>query len=163
MKWNAYWRLMRFDKPVGTLLLWFPTAWALWFANKGMPSLRLLFLFFMGTVFMRAAGCVMNDIADRNVDKHVMRTQNRPLTSGEIHLFEAIAVLFCLLCAALMVLMLLPSQCFFWAILALAITFVYPFCKRFINAPQMVLGLAFSMGIPMAYVASGVPFDSQML
>lgn len=163
MNWNAYWRLMRFHKPVGTLLLWFPTAWALWIANKGMPSLRLLALFFIGTVLMRAAGCVMNDIADRNIDKHVYRTQTRPLTSGEVHLFEALVLLFSLLLGAFLVLMLLPQGCVAIAIVALLITIIYPFCKRFLNAPQFVLGLAFSMGIPMVYIASGVPFDWQMV
>lgn len=163
MKWNAYWRLGRFDKPVGILLLWFPTAWALWIANQGRPPLKLLLLFTLGTIFMRAAGCVMNDIADRHVDKHVARTKSRPLTSGEINLFEAFAVLLVLLIGSLLILINLPVGCFYLALIALFITVLYPFCKRFLNAPQLVLGLAFSMGIPMAYSASNVAFDGSML
>lgn len=161
MNWNAYWRLMRFDKPVGTLLLWFPTAWALWCANRGLPSTQILLAFFAGTVVMRAAGCVINDIADRHLDKHVARTKSRPLTSGEVTLISAMILLFLLLCVALLILLTLPRSCVIWAVLAVVITFIYPFCKRFINAPQLVLGMAFSMGIPMAYAASGVPIDAQ--
>ena len=161
MKWNAYWRLMRFDKPVGILLLWFPTAWALWLANKGLPSFQLLLLFLCGTVFMRAAGCIVNDIADRHIDKHVARTQLRPLTSGEVNLTEAFILLILLFLAALFVLIQLPYKCIYIGIVALFISLLYPFCKRFLNAPQLILGLAFSMGIPMAYVASGVSLNSE--
>jgi 4-hydroxybenzoate polyprenyltransferase len=163
MKWNAYWRLMRFDKPVGILLLWFPTAWALWLANNGVPSLKLFLLFLSGTVLMRAAGCVINDIADRNIDKHVTRTKLRPLTSGEVSLTEAFILLCLLLFAALLILINLPWNCFYLGLIALFISFLYPFCKRFLSAPQLVLGLAFSMGIPMAYVASNVPLNSQSI
>lgn len=163
IKWNAYWRLCRFDKPIGTLLLWYPTAWALWIANKGYPNLKLCLLFFLGTVFMRAAGCVINDIADRDIDKHVSRTQSRPLAANEISIIGAFAVLGLLLFAALIVLLHLPLSCYPWALLSVFVTFLYPFCKRFISAPQMVLGLAFSMGIPMAYTASGVPLDVSTL
>ncbi len=163
MKWNAYWRLLRFDKPVGILLLWYPTAWGLWFANGGFPPLKLLFLFLSGTVLMRAAGCVINDIADRDVDLHVARTQSRPLTAGEVSVTEAFILLIALLLGALIVLVNLPKDCFYWALFSLAITVIYPFCKRFFDAPQMVLGLAFSMGIPMAYVASGTPLDNQFI
>ncbi|MCW8407622.1 4-hydroxybenzoate octaprenyltransferase [Legionella sp. PATHC035] len=155
MKWNAYWRLMRFDKPVGILLLWYPTAWALWLANKGEPSLRLFLLFLSGTVLMRAAGCVINDIADRNIDRHVARTKLRPLTAGEVTLPEAFLLLIALLLAALFILIQLPRNCFYLGLIALFVSLLYPFCKRFLDAPQLILGLAFSMGIPMAYVASG--------
>ena len=163
IKWGAYWRLCRFDKPIGTLLLWYPTAWALWIANKGYPDLRLCLLFFLGTVFMRAAGCVINDIADRNIDKHVSRTLHRPLAANEISLLGAFTALGLLLFAALLVLINLPLSCYPWALLAVFVTFLYPFCKRFINAPQMVLGLAFSMGIPMAYAASNVAVNRETL
>lgn len=156
MKWGAYWRLMRFDKPIGILLLWFPTAWALWLANKGAPSLRLFLLFLSGTVIMRAAGCVMNDLADRDIDKYVARTQKRPLTAGEVSLTEVGVLLLLLLTAAFLILINLPWNCIYLGFIALFISFLYPFCKRFLNTPQLVLGLAFSMGIPMAYVASGV-------
>lgn len=157
---NAYWRLMRFNKPVGILLLWYPTAWALWLASQGRPSLLLCSLFLTGTVLMRAAGCVINDIADRHIDKHVQRTKLRPLTSGEITLPGAIICLGLLLLGALGVLLSLPSECFIWALVALVVTFIYPFCKRFLNAPQMVLGVAFSMSIPMVYVAESTAFDT---
>lgn len=160
---NAYWCLLRLNKPVGILLLWYPTAWALWAANGGAPPLPLLLLFLMGTVLMRSAGCVVNDIADRNIDRHVARTQARPLTSGAVSLQEAFVLLFILLGAALLVLINLPQTCFYWALIALFITVLYPFCKRFMNAPQMVLGFAFSMGMPMAYVASNRPFDAGLL
>jgi 4-hydroxybenzoate polyprenyltransferase len=159
MKWNAYWRLMRLNKPIGILLLWYPTAWGLWAANRGMPSIDLILIFLLGTIIMRSAGCVINDIADRHVDKHVSRTKLRPLTSGEISLLEAFTLLAALLVVALIILLFLPKACFLWALIALLITFVYPFCKRFVNAPQMVLGLAFSMGIPMAYAATKTPMD----
>lgn len=149
-----YWRLMRLHKPIGILLLWYPSAWALWLANSGRPPLHWVVLFFLGTVLMRSAGCIINDIADRNIDIHVARTKERPLTAGVISLTHAFILLFLLLSAALIVLIQLPRTCFYWALLALLITIVYPFCKRFINMPQLVLGVAFSMGIPMAYVAS---------
>ena len=160
IKWNAYWRLLRFNRPAGTLLLWYPTAWALWIANDGFPPFKLFFLFAIGTVLMRAAGCVFNDIADRNIDKHVTRTKLRPLTSGEVSLPEAFILFIMLLCGALEVAINLPSSCFYLAVVSLFITLLYPFCKRFLKAPQMVLGMAFSMGIPMAYIASGVSVNS---
>ncbi|MDI1352335.1 MAG: 4-hydroxybenzoate octaprenyltransferase [bacterium] len=160
---GSYSRLMRINKPVGILLLWFPTAWALWIANQGIPSSTILVLFFIGTILMRSAGCVINDIADRNIDKHVARTKLRPLTSGEVSLTQACILLFLLLCCALIVLIYLPKECFYLALIAVLITFLYPFCKRFIKAPQLVLGIAFSLGIPMAYVASKVAMDSNIM
>lgn len=163
IKWNAYWRLLRFDKPAGTLLLWCPTAWALWFANEGLPSSKILLLMFLGSVLMRAAGCVVNDIADRHIDIHVTRTKARPLTAGEVSLSEAFILLILLLCGALGIVLNLPIQCFYLSLIALFITILYPFCKRFLNAPQMVLGLAFSMGIPIAYAASGVPLNNDFI
>ncbi len=158
-KSNAFYRLMRLDKPIGILLLWYPTAWALWLANEGLPSIKILILFILGTILMRSAGCVINDIADRNIDKHVCRTQLRPLTTGELNLSEAFFLLIFLLVCALVILLCLPSACFLWSLIAVIITGVYPFCKRFLSAPQIVLGFAFSMGIPMAYVASGSRFN----
>lgn len=163
MKWGAYFRLMRFHKPVGILLLWIPTAWALWMANHGTPPLRLIIYFLSGTILMRAAGCVINDIADRNIDKHVTRTRLRPLTTGEISVREAVLLFILLLLAALLIVLQLPILCLYYAITALVITIIYPFCKRFFEAPQLVLGLAFSMGIPTAYAASNVAMDQSML
>jgi 4-hydroxybenzoate polyprenyltransferase len=156
LKLKAYYQLARFHKPAGIILLWSPTAWALWIANNGHPSFLIMLLLLMGTILMRAAGCVMNDIADRQIDLHVQRTKNRPLTSGQIQLSEAILVLFCLLFGALLILVQLPSTCFYYALIALAVTIAYPFCKRIIQGPQMVLGIAFSLGVPIAFAASGV-------
>jgi 4-hydroxybenzoate polyprenyltransferase len=159
---RAYLRLMRFHKPAGIALLWFPTAWALWLACHGFPGWKLMVYFLFGTVFMRAAGCVVNDIADRHVDKHVQRTCMRPITSGDVTVLEALGLLFVLLFLSFCVLVQLPANCFYYALFALCITIVYPFCKRFFQAPQLILGVAFSMGIPMAYVASHTPFDGSM-
>jgi len=153
---------MRIDKPIGTFLLWFPTAWVLWVANNGSPPLKLLFVFLFGTFVMRSAGCVINDIADRDIDKHVMRTKSRPLTSRQLSLKQALVLLMLLFMIAFSLLLLLPSRCFYYALFSLAITMVYPFCKRFINAPQAVLGIAFSMGMPMAAIASGVEFSAKL-
>lgn len=153
---------MRFHKPVGILLLWFPTAWALWVANEGKPPYFLTILFLLGTILMRAAGCVVNDIADRHIDLHVKRTHMRPLTTGEVSLIEALLLLLGLLFCALLVLIQLPAICFYYALMAVFITVLYPFCKRFIRSPQLVLGIAFSMGIPMAFAASSVVVNSAM-
>ena len=153
---SAYYRLMRFHKSAGIILLWVPTAWALWLAHHGMPPVSLIIYFFLGTVCMRSAGCVVNDIADRHIDIHVERTRSRPLTAGEIGLVDALCLLMVLLSIALMIVMQLPVLCFYEALFALLVTLIYPFCKRFLQAPQLVLGIAFSMGIPMAYAASGV-------
>ncbi len=152
-------RLIRFDKPVGTLLLWYPTAWALWLAAPPSPPWIIVFYFFIGTFLMRSAGCVLNDIADRHIDLHVKRTSSRPLTSGKVKLETAFLVLFILLISAFIVLIQLPKNCFYEALFALAITILYPFCKRFFSAPQLILGVAFSMGIPMAYTALEKPMN----
>jgi len=163
LKVSAYLRLMRFHKPVGILLLWLPTAWALWIANQGTPSLALLSYFLLGTLFMRAAGCVVNDLADRHIDKHVHRTRMRPITTGEIGVPEALILLLGLLLCSLYIVLQLPMRCFYEALIALAITLIYPFCKRFFQAPQLMLGLAFSMGIPMAFTASGKTLNDTMI
>ncbi len=154
---------MRFNRPAGILLLWLPTAWALWIVNQGIPAFNLVICFLSGTIVMRAAGCIVNDIADRHIDKHVKRTNMRPITTGEVGLPEAMVLLTVLLVAALYIVMQLPIVCLYYAFAALFITILYPFCKRFFEAPQLVLGLAFSMGIPMAYAASGVVFTTTMI
>lgn len=160
---EAYSRLVRLDKPVGIWLLWFPAAWALWVANKGSPPWMLVFWFFLGTVVMRSAGCVMNDLADRNIDKHISRTAKRPITTGEVSVLEGLVLLASLLVIAFVILLQLPSTCVYYAFIGLTLTVIYPFCKRWIQAPQLVLSLAFSVAIPMVYVASNVPFDSNMV
>ena len=160
---NKYLRLMRFDKPAGIALLWAPTAWALWLANQGHPSGWLLVYFLLGTLCMRAAGCIINDFADRNIDKHVHRTRLRPLTNGEVSLKQAALVLVVLLLCAGFIALQLPKLCWLEAVGAVVITTIYPFAKRFFQAPQLLLGIAFSMGIPMAYAASGVTENAQMI
>lgn len=157
-----YLRLMRFHKPVGIVLLWVPTALALWMAAQGYPDVRLVGLFLAGTIIMRAAGCVMNDIADRHIDGHVARTAYRPLASGFVSLKGAIGLLFVLLLLALCILLQLPVVCWYYATFALFVTAIYPFCKRFMRCPQLVLGIAFSLGIPMAFAASGQFINSSM-
>lgn len=162
MQLKPYLQLGRLDKPIGIWLLWAPAAWALWIANQGHPDLKLVFLFFCGSIIMRTAGCVMNDLADRNIDSHVSRTATRPLAAGRLSLFQAVAFLAVLLTLALLILFQLPKESWYLAPVALAVVAVYPFCKRFFQAPQLVLGIAFSLAIPMAYKASVVAFDKTM-
>jgi 4-hydroxybenzoate polyprenyltransferase len=152
-KVTAYLQLMRFDKPIGIFLLLWPTYWALWIASNFSPDLKLIAVFGLGVVVMRAAGCVINDIADRHIDKHVERTQNRPLTSGRVSLQGALFLLFSLLFIALLLVTQLNRACFYLAIAGSVLTLSYPFFKRFFKAPQLVLGFAFSWGIPMAFMA----------
>jgi 4-hydroxybenzoate polyprenyltransferase len=162
---HAYARLIRLDKPIGTLLLLWPTYWALWLSNQGMPPWHLLIIFTLGTFLMRSAGCAINDYADRDFDRHVERTKNRPITSGQISGKEAvwIAVLLALLAFALIQpLNLLTKQLSVFAVIVAA---VYPFTKRFFAMPQAILGIAFGFGIPMAYAASQnqVPLEAWVL
>ena len=161
----AYARLIRLDKPIGTLLLLWPTYWALWLSNQGMPPLDLLIIFTLGTFLMRSAGCAINDYADRDFDRHVERTKNRPITSGQIGGKEAVliaAILALLSFGLIWPLNLLTKQLSVFAIL---IAVVYPFTKRFFAMPQAVLGVAFGFGIPMAYAASQnqVPLEAWIL
>lgn len=152
-------RLMRLDKPVGILLLWWPTAWALWLADSN-PSLKMVILFMLGSLIMRSAGCVMNDIADKNIDGHVARTKTRPLIIGALSLTHAYVLFLGLLLLALIILVQLPRLCFYDALFAVFVTILYPFCKRFFDAPQLILGFAFSAGIPMAFHAQGVSLNT---
>ena len=152
---QAYYYLCRFDKPIGTELVFWPTIWALWIAAQGMPSLPILIVMILGTIFMRAAGCAINDFADRKVDGHVERTKSRPLASGVIRPREAIYVFLALVLASASLLFFLPIETFYWSFGALALAFVYPFMKRYTHLPQVFLGAAFSWAIPMAYTAVG--------
>ena len=138
LNFHPYLRLMRFDKPIGIILLWIPTAWALWMAYQGTPPLGILMYFFVGTIVLRAAGCVINDIADRHIDKEVMRTRDRPLATGEVTRHAALLLLSLLLAVALLIVLQLPRLCFYESFLALLVTFIYPFCKRWLSAPQLV-------------------------
>ena len=150
---NAYERLIRLDKPIGTLLLLWPTFWALWLASYGRPRLDQLLIFFTGTVLMRSAGCAINDYADREFDPHVARTRARPLAAGEIQPWEALAVAAALAAAAFGLVLFLNRFAIALSVLGLAVAASYPFSKRFFSLPQAYLGIAFGFGIPMAYAA----------
>ena len=161
----AYAYLIRLDKPIGTLLLLWPTLWALWLASGGMPDISILLIFIIGTFLMRSAGCAINDYADRDFDRHVKRTQNRPVTSGKISGKEAVAVAGLL--AFIAFLLIQPLNVFTkqLSVLALLVAFIYPFTKRFFAMPQAVLGIAFGFGIPMAYAAilDFIPLEAWIL
>ncbi len=151
---DAYERLLRLDKPIGTLLLLWPTLTALWFATWGAPSFKLLIVFVVGTLLMRSAGCAVNDWADRAFDAHVERTASRPLAKGEIEPFEALFLAGALALCAFLLILSTNRTAVLWSFPAAAIAFVYPFFKRFFALPQAFLGIAFSFGIPMAYAAA---------
>jgi len=144
---------MRFHKPIGIFLLLWPTLWALWVAAHGFPSMKNLIIFVLGVIFMRAAGCVINDFADRHFDSHVKRTQHRPITTGDISIHSAL-ILFLILCLLAFGLVLLTNPLtIFLAIAAVIVTTIYPFMKRYTHFPQVVLGIAFSFSVPMAFAA----------
>ncbi|MBT8049101.1 MAG: 4-hydroxybenzoate octaprenyltransferase [Xanthomonadales bacterium] len=151
--WNAYWRLMRFDRPIGILLLLWPTWWALLLAGKGLPSVRNVLIFTCGVILMRAAGCVMNDIADRDFDPHVERTRQRPLASGELNVRQAAGLFFLLMLLAFLLVLLTNVLTIQLAFVGALLASSYPFFKRFTHLPQVVLGIAFGWGIPMAFAA----------
>ena len=152
---SAYYYLCRFDKPIGTELVFWPTMWALWIAAQGMPDLKILVVMILGVIFMRAAGCAINDFADRKIDAHVARTKERPLATGIIRPIEAIWVFVVLVAASASLLFFLPIESFYWSFGALGLAFIYPFMKRYTQLPQVFLGAAFSWSIPMAYTAVG--------
>ncbi|MDN6110233.1 MAG: 4-hydroxybenzoate octaprenyltransferase, partial [Enterobacterales bacterium] len=151
--WQAYCRLMRIDKPIGSLLLLWPTYWALWLAGGQIPSLKLLVVFTLGVFFMRAAGCVVNDFADRRVDGHVKRTAHRPLPSGAVTEKESKILFVALVLVSFGLVLTLNAMTIWLSVAALALAWVYPFMKRFTHLPQVVLGMAFGWSIPMAYAA----------
>ena len=148
-----YARLMRIDKPIGTLLLLWPTLWALWFAADGWAPLYLLAIFVLGTFLMRSAGCVINDYADRNIDGHVERTRNRPLATGMVSTREALLLALGLSVLAFLLLLPLNSLVIWLSVPALFLAASYPFTKRFLAIPQAYLGIAFGFGIPMGFAA----------
>jgi len=156
---DAYERLTRLDKPIGTLLLLWPTLWALWIAGEGSPRAAILLIFFLGTVLMRSAGCAVNDWADRGFDSQVERTRQRPLAAGEIAPWEALVVAAVLALLALLLILPLNRLTLLLSIPAVLIAVSYPFTKRFFSLPQAYLGIAFSFGIPMAFaaLADGMP------
>ena len=150
---DAYERLVRLDKPVGALLLLWPTLWAVWLASAGQPTLKVVVIFVLVTFLMRSAGCAVNDYADRDFDPYVKRTRERPLAAREIAPGEALAVAAVLALAAFGLTLMLNGFAIALSFLGLAIAAAYPFTKRFFALPQLVLGIAFGFGIPMAYAA----------
>jgi 4-hydroxybenzoate polyprenyltransferase len=161
----AYAYLIRLDKPIGTLLLLWPTLWALWLASSGFPEGHLLIIFTLGTLLMRSAGCAINDYADQDFDRHVLRTKNRPITSGKISGKEALAVAGSLALVAFLLIQPLNDLTKELSFLALALAIIYPFTKRFFAIPQAVLGIAFGFGIPMGYAAvlGFIPLEAWIL
>jgi 4-hydroxybenzoate polyprenyltransferase len=151
---DAYERLIRLDKPIGILLLLWPTLWAVWIAARGRPDFAVAWVFVLGTVLMRSAGCVFNDLADMRYDIHVKRTSERPLATGEVGRAEALALALVLCAAAFALVVLCLNRLTVWlSVVALAVAATYPFFKRFFAVPQAYLGIAFGFGIPMAFAA----------
>lgn len=148
-----YLDLIRWDRPAGWLLLLWPSLSALWIAANGWPPAPLVVIFVLGTVLMRSAGCCLNDVADRDFDRHVKRTAHRPVTRGALGVKEALAVGALLALCAFLLVCLINVATVIWSFVALAVAIVYPYAKRFVSMPQAVLGIAFSFGIPMAFAA----------
>ena len=156
---RAYMALTRLDRPIGIWLLMWPMLWALWFAADGIPSIKVLVIFVLGTILTRSAGCAINDYADRNFDAHVSRTSNRPLATGEIKAFEALIIAGVLMLLAFALVLQTNTLTIQLSVVALVLAAVYPFAKRYTHLPQVVLGLAFSWAIPMAYAAQSNQLD----
>ena len=152
-KFAALMKLIRWDRPIGTLLLLWPTLWALWIAAEGVPSPKLLIIFGIGTVLMRSAGCIINDLADRNFDGSVTRTRGRPLVTGEVSINEALAFFFVLCLLAFGLVLMTNLLTVLLSVPALVLASSYPLMKRYTHLPQVVLGIAFSWSIPMAFAA----------
>ena len=162
---DAYERLVRLDKPIGALLLLWPTLWAVWLSSYGRPHLGIVLIFILGTLLMRSAGCALNDYADRSFDPHVERTRHRPLAAGEITPREALAVAVVLAALAFGLVLFLNRFAILLSFVGLGIAVLYPFTKRFFALPQAMLGVAFGFGIPMAYAAiqDRLPLECWML
>ena len=152
-KLALYLALIRWDRPAGWLLLLWPTLSALWVASGGFPGWHLLVVFTLGTFLMRSAGCCINDVADRDFDRHVKRTAQRPVTSGKLSVRQALGLGAVLALLAFSLVLTTNAATIAWSFAALVITLAYPFAKRFVSMPQAVLGVAFSFGIPMAFAA----------
>ena len=150
----AYIQLMRLDRPIGTLLLLWPTLWALFLSVKGIPPFSILMIFILGVIFMRAAGCVINDYADRNIDGQVKRTLNRPLATGRATPKEAKILFIALLACSLVLVLFLNFYAIALSFIGALLTLIYPFMKRYTHLPQLFLGMAFGWSIPMAYGAT---------
>ncbi len=152
-RWQLYLDLIRWNRPAGWLLLLWPTLSALWLAAGGFPGWHLLLVFVLGTILMRSAGCCLNDVADREFDRHVKRTAQRPVTRGALSVRQALSLGALLALAAFALVLTTQPMAIAWSFAALAVAIVYPYAKRFVAMPQAVLGVAFSFGIPMAYAA----------
>ncbi|KAE8176797.1 4-hydroxybenzoate octaprenyltransferase [Photobacterium carnosum] len=152
-KARAFWQLARFDRPIGSLLLLWPTLWALFLAGDGFPKSDVLVVFVLGVVFMRAAGCVINDFADRNVDGHVKRTANRPMPLGKVSEREALGLFILLVLVSFLLVLTMNNLTIMLSVVAVILAASYPFMKRYTHLPQLVLGAAFGWSIPMAYAA----------
>jgi 4-hydroxybenzoate polyprenyltransferase len=153
-QWLDCLRLMRMHRPIGIFLLLWPTLWALWIASNGRPDNRLLLIFILGTIVMRAAGCVANDLADRNIDIWVKRTRERPLAARRLSPYTAIQLLLALMVVALVLVWQLNAAAIKLAFIGAALTLTYPYFKRFFPIPQLYLGLCFAWGVPMAFAAA---------
>jgi len=164
-KWQAIVSITRMDKPIGTYLLLWPTYWALWVAQEGIPSYHLLVVFTLGVFIMRSAGCVINDFADRKVDGKVKRTQNRPLVTGALNTVEALTLFFFLILNALILVLTLQLNTIILSFVAVFLAIIYPFMKRITHLPQVVLGAAFSWGMIMAFaeLTGDVPLIAWLL
>lgn len=164
-RFTLYWKLVRLDKPIGILLLLWPTLSALWLASDGNPDWMLVLIFTLGTVLMRSAGCAVNDYADQDFDRHVQRTADRPLTSGRIRGWEALLVAAVLALLAFLLVLPLNALTKQLSVVALVIAASYPYFKRFFAIPQAYLGIAFGFGIPMAFAAvrGEVPVEAWLL
>ena len=162
---ELYEQLMRLDRPIGILLLLWPTLWALWLSSAGHPNLAIVWIFLLGTVLMRSAGCVVNDYADRDFDGHVRRTRNRPLVAGKISTREALLLAAVLSVLAFLLILPLNSLVRWLSLPAIFLAVSYPYTKRFLSIPQAYLGVAFGFGIPMAYAAEQgrVPLEAWIL
>ncbi len=150
---RAYLRLIRIDRPIGILLLMWPALWGLWVAGEGFPPWRVMLIFVLGVALMRSAGCAINDFADRDIDGKVERTGKRPLVTGDIHAWEALAVFAVLSLLAFLLVLRLNAETIRLSFVAVILAAVYPFMKRFTHLPQLVLGMAFGMAVPMAFTA----------
>ncbi|CAB9544950.1 4-hydroxybenzoate polyprenyltransferase (EC [Bathymodiolus brooksi thiotrophic gill symbiont] len=159
---NAYFRLMRLDKPVGIYLLLYPTLWALLLAAEGVPDLKLFLIFTLGVILMRSAGCVINDYADRKIDKLIERTSDRPITTGEIQPKSALILFSILMAIAFGLVLMTNALTVQLALIAGFLAILYPFTKRWTHLPQLVLGCAFAMSVPMVFAATNgsVPNDA---
>jgi 4-hydroxybenzoate polyprenyltransferase len=164
-RFALYLDLIRWNRPAGWLLLLWPSLSALWIASGGFPGWHLTAVFVLGTILMRSAGCCVNDVADRNFDRHVKRTANRPVTSGKVSVPEALTVGAVLALLAFGLVLTTNATTVVWSFAAMAVTLIYPYAKRYVSMPQAVLGIAFSFGIPVAFAAvqSQVPLLAWVL